>query len=466
MCRTSRAGTSPGGDIRRTRVQAAKDRMHAMRIGRASGTVPPRHRRVEDALPYVPGRKGPLSSRSVEQCGHGGPSPSRDGSLGGTVSPRALKYIVHRGLRLSRRAFARPIFPVAEDGDSPGWPELQHERGTVGRAPPWESPNQGYSAAFSSLGGTASSRSARKARPRTLLRNLQRDSNGSALASSDRSGRYGVPAVRKSIGRRGLRPSRKVPWEGPRPRGPQEYRPRWTMPLRRHSHAAGYRAESAKPGWAASWRSARKGRTRAPLQPLQPHPMAGCPCELDRLGGTASPPSATIQGTKDCAPPTGSHGRDRVPAVRKERQTTGASTEPATTPGGRMPLRTPPGREGPRPRRPQQFRAQRTAPLPDIVQPWPSFDIGQPGRDRVLAVRWKRPVIACQSQAGVPATRLVAAAKRLRDAFPDTNRRHRDCDMLCAVSFGRSPCPLCLSGSIPPCLWTDRTGCRGRCGRR
>jgi len=41
MCRTSRAGTGPGGDIRRTRVQAAKDRMHAMRIWRESGTAPP-----------------------------------------------------------------------------------------------------------------------------------------------------------------------------------------------------------------------------------------------------------------------------------------------------------------------------------------------------------------------------------------------------------------------------------------
>jgi hypothetical protein len=44
-------------------------------------------------------------------------------------------------------------------------------------------------------------------------------------------------------------------------------------------------------------------------------------------------------------------------------------------------------REGRRPRRPQEYRAQGTVPLPDIVQPWASFDIGQPGRDRVLAVR-------------------------------------------------------------------------------
>jgi hypothetical protein len=195
------------------------------------GDGAPRHRRVEDALPYVPGRKGPLSSRSVEQCGHGGPCPCRVGWVGGTVSPRALKYIVHRGLRPSRRAFTRPILPVAEDGDSPGWPELQHERGTVGRAPPWESPNQGYSAAFSSLGGTASSRSARKARPRTLLRNLQRDSNGQCPCELRQVGRDGAPAVRRNVGRRGPCPSCAIA----------------TLPGR---------CGIARPGRPASWRSA------------------------------------------------------------------------------------------------------------------------------------------------------------------------------------------------------------------
>jgi hypothetical protein len=65
--------------------------------------------------------------------------------------------------------------------------------------------------------------------------------------------------------------------------------------------------------------------------------------------------------------------------------------------------------------------------------------------------------------AGHPA---CCSGKRLRNALADTNCRHRVRDMLCALSFGRSPCPLCLCGSIPPCLRTDRTGCRGRCGRR
>jgi len=56
------------------------------------------------------------------------------------------------------------------------------------------------------------------------------------------------------------------------------------MPLPRHSHGAGYRAESSGPGWAASWRSASKGRPRTPLRNLQPHPVAGCPCELRQVG--------------------------------------------------------------------------------------------------------------------------------------------------------------------------------------
>jgi hypothetical protein len=152
-------------------------------------------------------------------------------------------------------------------------------------------------------------------------------------------GRDGVPAVRRNLGRRGLHPSHRVRWG--------------TVPPR----------------------SARKGRTRAPLRNLQPHPMAGCPCELRQAG------------------------RDGIPAVRRNIRHRGLC------PSHKVPWK------GPRPRGPEKCRAQRTAPLPDIVQPWASFDIGQPGRDRVLGVRWKRPVIACQSQAGVPATRLVAAVK-------------------------------------------------------
>jgi hypothetical protein len=172
--------------------------------------------------------------------------------------------------------------------------------------------------------------------------------------------------------------------------------------------------------------------------------------------------------------PQGSHGRDRVLAVRKNIGHAGPclSRAIATVPGT---VRNRPGRDGPhpggpqgkaehrrlygpcnhtrwpgalasstgwegrRPRRPQEYRAQRTVPLPQgshgrdrvlairknigHVGPCPSrtlatlleaVRIGQAGMDRVLAVRWKAPVIACQSQAGVPATRLVAAGKGCR----------------------------------------------------
>jgi hypothetical protein len=130
-------------------------------------------------------------------------------------------------------------------------------------------------------------------------------------------------------------------------------------------------------GGTASSRSARKGRPRGLCRTCSATQSAGAFASSDRSGGTASPPSAGISGTEDCAPPTGSVGRDRVLAVRKERQTTGASTEPATKPDGRVPLRGPTGREGRCPRRPQQYRAQGTVPLPQ----------GSHGRDRALAVR-------------------------------------------------------------------------------
>jgi hypothetical protein len=195
--------------------------------------------------------------------------------------------------------------------------------------------------------------------------------------------------------------------------------------------------------------------------------------------------------------PQGSHARDRVLAVRKERQTTGASAEPETTPDGWMPLRAPTGWEGRRPRRPQEYWAQRTAPLPqgpmggtvssrsgkmpgtgDCAPPARSH-----GRDRVLAVRKNTGHVGpCPCGAIVmllstvrnrpgrdgphPGGRLEGAGnslpaesrctghptysrgKRLWNTFPDTNRRHRTSAMLCALSFGRSPCPLCLCGLV------------------
>jgi hypothetical protein len=52
-------------------------------------------------------------------------------------------------------------------------------------------------------------------------------------------GRGRVPAVRENMGHRGLCPSHKVAWEGPSPRGQQEYRAQGTVPLPRDRQTKG-----------------------------------------------------------------------------------------------------------------------------------------------------------------------------------------------------------------------------------
>jgi hypothetical protein len=178
-----------------------------------------------------------------------------------------------------------------------------------------------------------------------------------ALANPARSGRDGVPPVRNNTGHRGLCPSRKVPWEGPRPHGPQEYRPRRIMPLPRHSHGAWDRAESAKPGWAASWRSARKGRPRAPLRNLKPHPMAGCPCEPRQVGEGRRPPVRNNTGHRGLCPSHRVGWEGPRPRGPQEKADPGARAEPAARLNRRMPLRSPTGWEVRRPRRPQEYWA-------------------------------------------------------------------------------------------------------------
>jgi len=153
-----------------------------------------------------------LGGVSRRMGGHGGPCPS----LGITKSkaaepirqvgrdgvPAVRKNIGRRGLRPSRRAFAGPIFLVAGGGDSPGRPELPHERarGTV------------------PLPGIAKSKAAQPIR---------------------QVGRERVLAVRENSGRRGLRPSHKVEWEGRRPCRPQEYWAQRTVPLPGHRQTEG-----------------------------------------------------------------------------------------------------------------------------------------------------------------------------------------------------------------------------------
>jgi hypothetical protein len=60
------------------------------------------------------------------------------------------------------------------------------------------------------------------------------------------------------------------------------------------------------------------------------------------------------------------------PRDPQEKADTGARAEPAAPLNRPVPLRAPAGREGRRPRRPQEYRAQRTAPLPAGVRP-PNF---------------------------------------------------------------------------------------------
>jgi len=118
----------------------------------------------------------------------------------------------------------------------------------------------------------------------------------SALASSDRSGGTAPPPSAGMSGAEDSPPRRHRPtvgilrhWlarEGSRPRGPQGRAD--------HGNLCGTCNHSRWPGALTS---------------------------SDRLGGTASSPSAGIPGTEDCAPPTRSHGRERIPAVRRNAPT-------------------------------------------------------------------------------------------------------------------------------------------------
>jgi hypothetical protein len=190
-------------------------------------------------------------------------------------------------------------------------------------------------------------------------------------------------------------------WEGRRPRRPQESRAQRTAPL--PQGPLGGPCRRGPQGRAEHGRLyGTCNHTRWP----------GALASSAGSGGTASPPPARISGAEDCAPPTRSRGRDRVLAVRKsighagpclsramatlpdtvrnrpgrdgphpggpqEKAAPGARAEPAARLNRPVPLRAPTGWEGRRPRRPQQYRAQGTVPLPQ----------GSHGRDRVLAVR-------------------------------------------------------------------------------
>jgi hypothetical protein len=197
-----------------------------------------------------------------------------------------------------------------------------------------------------------------------------------------------------------------VPWEGPRPRGPQELAGtrRSLVSPRRHG---GHREVCGVPPKAREGRRPR-GPRQYRAQGTKPFPR----CYHAKDGVLAVRKNT---GAEDCAPPGRRSppnerarrtvplprwfpGRDRVPAVRKN---TGA--EDCAPPGRRAPpneraRRTVPlpewigGRDGvlavrkntgaedcapPRRRAPSNERARRTVPLPEWIA----------GRDRVLAVR-------------------------------------------------------------------------------
>jgi hypothetical protein len=202
--------------------------------------------------------------------------------------------------------------------------------------------NRRHPAAFASPGGTASSRSASKARHRGPCRTCGATQSASALASPVRFG------------------------EGRRLRRPREYRAQGTVPL-----------PQGRMGGTASPRSASKGRHRGPCR---------------TCSGT--------QSASALASPIRS-ARDGFPAVRKNIGRRGLC------PSHKAPW------EGPRPRGP----------------------LGCAHNGLLLPSR-------------CPGHPAPCSGKRLRNALPDTNGRHGDRDMLCGLSFGRSPCPLCLCGLL------------------
>jgi hypothetical protein len=132
-----------------------------------------------------------------------------------------------------------------------------------------------------------------------------------------------------------------------------------------------------------------------------------------------------MPGAEDCTPPTGCVGGDRAAAVREERQNTGASAESATTPDGRVPRRAPTGWEGRRPRRPQQHRAHRTAPLPAGFGP-PNCSIVEdgdsPGRPKLPHVRAQRTLPLPQGRLGGTASSRSGKIAGAEDCAPPGHR--------------------------------------------
>jgi hypothetical protein len=138
-------------------------------------------------------------------------------------------------------------------------------------------------------------------------------------------------------------------------------------------------------------------------------------------------------------------GRDHVPAVRNNTGHRGLCPSRRAIAG---PFSAAEDSDPVKPYEPPHGRARRTVPLPGNrqIEGTPAHLIGREGpRPRgPLGCAHNGPLLPSRCP-GHPAP---CSGKRLRNALPGTNGRHGDRDMLCGLSFGRSPCPLCLCGLV------------------
>jgi hypothetical protein len=147
---------------------------------------------VGDVSRRMNGHEGQCRSRGSPNRRH----PSPFARSGGTASPPS-----------SRISGTEECAPPARSHGRDGVPAVWENTGRRGLRPSRTSSNRGHPSTLACPVGAASSRSARKGRPRTLLRNLQRDSNGQCPCELRQVGRDGAPAVRRNVGRRGPCPS-------------------------------------------------------------------------------------------------------------------------------------------------------------------------------------------------------------------------------------------------------------------
>jgi hypothetical protein len=129
----------------------------------------------------------------------------------------------------------------------------------------------------------------------------------------------------------------------------------------------------------------KKRQTPGPAPNLQRDSNGQCPCELRQVGRDGVLAVRRILGTEDCAPPTRSHGRDGVSAVRNNAGHRGLCPSRRAFAG---PIFSIAG-DGDSPGRLElpHERARGTVPLPGIARSKAPQPICKVGRDGVSAVR-------------------------------------------------------------------------------